>query len=397
MRTVFLNAKIITPTRIIREVGSVVVENGKISEVQEAGVPSIAPNDQIIDAAGLYLSPGFIDIHIHGGDGADVMDGTIEDVCTVCRAHLRNGTTSIVPTALSCKLEELLNGLKVISDAANVKENMPEILGIHLEGPYFSIDQAMAQDPKYIKNPEKEEYEMIFRECPSIIRWSVAPELPGALEMGQWMKENGIIGSIGHSNAVYEDVVRACENGYSMVTHLFNAMSRLTRKNVIMQLGVAESSLALDELVVEIIADGMHLPPCLLKLIYKTKGVENICLVTDANRAAGQNVKESILGSKENGQKIEIADGVAYMPGRTSFAGSIATTDRLVRTMYKQAEIPLVDAIKMATSVPARMMRVDARKGSITAGKDADIVLFDEDIQIKLVMARGDIYRNDLQ
>jgi len=387
---------IITPTRMMREGGSVVVEDGRIADVLGNSAPDIAGGDRVIDAEGLYLSPGFVDIHVHGADGADVMDGSVEDVCRVCRAHMRHGTTSIVPTALSCKMEELMNGLGIISKTAGITEDMPEILGIHLEGPYFSKDQAMAQDPKYIKDPVKEEYEMIFRECPSIIRWSAAPERPGALEMGRWMKNNGIVASIGHSNAVYEDVVEACENGYSMVTHLFNGMSRLTRKNAIMRLGVAESGLALDELTVEIIADGMHLPPGLLKLIYKTKGAERICLITDANRAAGQDVTESILGSKENGQRIEIADGVAYMPGRTSFAGSVATTDRLVRTMYKMADVPLVDAVKMMTLVPARMMGADARKGSITVGKDADIVLFDDNIDVRLVMAKGNVWSSDL-
>jgi N-acetylglucosamine-6-phosphate deacetylase len=340
---------------MMREGGSVVVEDGRIADVLENSAPDIAGGDRVIDAEGLYLSPGFVDIHVHGADGADVMDGSVEDVCRVCRAHMRQGTTSIVPTALSCKMEELMNGLGIISKTAGIIEDMPEILGIHLEGPYFSKDQAMAQDPKYIKDPVKEEYEMIFRECPSIIRWSAAPERPGALEMGRWMKNNGIVASIGHSNAVYEDVVEACENGYSMVTHLFNGMSKLTRKNAIMRLGVAESGLALDELTVEIIADGMHLPPGLLKLIYKTKGAERISL-SPMQTGRRQDVTESILGSKENGQRIEIADGVAYMPGRTSFAGSVATTDRLVRTMYKMADVPVGGRRKNDDVVPARMM-----------------------------------------
>lgn len=396
MRTAFINSQIITPSRLIPADGIVIVEDDKILGVLEGENFNVNSCDHVIDAKGLYLSPGFVDIHVHGADNADVMDGSIESVCIVCRAHMRHGTTSIVPTALSCKLDELICNLKIIEEAAKITTNMPEIIGIHLEGPYFSLEQANAQDPRYIKDPIKEEYEMIFKNCSSIKRWSVAPELPGGLEMGRWLKSNGIIASIGHSNAVYEDVVKACENGYTMVTHLFNGMSRLTRKDCIMHLGVAESSLLLDALTVEIIADGMHLPSDLLKLIYKNKGANNICLITDANRATCLDVKESILGSSENGQRIEIADGVAYMPGRTSFAGSIATTDGLVRTMYKQAEVPIVEAVKMMTSVPARVMGVDNYKGSLMSGKDADIVLFDDDIQIKLVMVKGNIWRNDL-
>ena len=233
-----------------------------------------------------------------------------------------------------------------------------------------------------------------------IRRWSVAPELPGALEMGRWLAGKGIIASIGHTDAVYEDMEAAVENGYTMVTHLYNGMSRLTRKNALQYLGAAESSLCLDDLTVEVIADGMHLPLSLLKLVFKAKGADKVCLVTDSMRAAGTDVKESILGSLESGQRVEIEDGVAFMPGRGSFGGSVATTDRLVRTMVKGVGVPLTDAIRMMSLTPARVLSIDGRKGSIGVGKDADIVLFDKDIDIKMVMCRGQIWvdrieRND--
>jgi N-acetylglucosamine-6-phosphate deacetylase len=214
------------------------------------------------------------------------------------------------------------------------------------------------------------------------------------------MKDNGIIGSIGHSDAVYAEVLAAVENGYTMITHFFNGMSRLVRKNAKMYLGVSESGLCFDDLAAEIIADGCHLPPELLRLIYKVKGPDRICLVTDSMRAAGQKVTESILGSKKNGQKVEIESdsehGVAYMPGRASFGGSIATANRLVYTMNRLADVPMTEAVKMMTLTPARFLNLDNRIGSIASGKDADIIIFDEQVKMKLIMIKGKIWLNTL-
>jgi N-acetylglucosamine-6-phosphate deacetylase len=390
MRTVFTNAEIISPFRKFK--GSVAVASGIIEEVCEGRNLVPAADDAVIDATGLYLSPGFIELHTHGGGGHDFMDSTMEAISGGCRTHLQHGTTAMLPTTLSSSDEELFANLHLIEEAAADKEGMPEILGVHLEGPYFSPQQNAAQDKRYIKHPAPEEYKRIYANCPFIKIWSVAPELPGALEMGRWMRDNGIVASIGHSNAVYEEIVAARENGYTMLTHFFNGMSRLVRKNARMYLGVAESGLCFDDLTAEIIADGCHLPVSLLRLIYKVKGPDTICLVTDSMRAAGQDVSSSILGSKKNGQTVEIEDGVAYMPGRESFGGSIATADRLVRTMANMADIPLTDAVKMMTVVPARILRVDNRIGAIAPGKEADILLFDRDINIRLVMIKGKVW-----
>ena len=390
MRTIFENAVILTPYRKVK--GSLVVENGKILEIIENSVPEKAADDVVIDAGGRYLSPGFIELHTHGAGGHDFMDGSIDAIVQACQTHMRHGTTALLPTTLSSQDEELFENLANIDKAAKIKDNMPEILGAHLEGPYFSPEQNAAQDKRYIKAPNPEEYQRIFANCPSIKIWSVAPELPGAMEMGHWMKQNHIIGSIGHSNAVYEDVEQAIENGYTMVTHFFNGMSRLTRRDAKMYLGVAESGLCFDDLTVEIIADGCHLPPSLLKLIYKVKGPDRICLVTDSMRAAGTDVSESTLGSLKNGQRVIIEDGVAYMPGKTSFGGSIATANRLIRTMYHKADVPITEAVKMMTVTPARVLGVDDRIGSIAPGMDADLLLFDEDISISLVMIKGKVW-----
>jgi N-acetylglucosamine-6-phosphate deacetylase len=387
-RIVLHNARLLTPFRSIPR-GGVVAEEGRIREVFSGQPPALGQVGLRIDLQGSYLAPGFVEVHTHGAGGHDFMDGTPEAVLAACRTHLRHGTTSIYPSTLTSSEEELASRLENIRSAMGVREGMPDILGVHLEGPYLSPEQAGAQDPRYVRNPDRREYLGLLDRFGFIRRWTVAPELPGALEMGRELARRGIVASIGHSNAVYEQVLAACQNGYSLVTHLFNGMSRLTRRNAYMYPGVAESALAIDGLDVEVIADGKHLPPSLLKLIYKVKGPEAICLCTDSMRAAGQEVSESIIGGREGGLRVVIEDGVAFMPDRASFAGSIATADRLVRTMVRLAGVPLGEAVRMMSHTPARIMGVDGQKGSIAAGKDADLVAFDDEIEVSLVMVRG--------
>ncbi|HHW02384.1 MAG TPA: amidohydrolase family protein [Thermoanaerobacterales bacterium] len=236
---------------------------------------------------------------------------------------------------------------------------------------------------------------MVTNYSDDIIRWTVAPELPGALEMGRELKGRGILPSIGHSNAIYEEVQKAFENGYTHITHLYSGMSMVRRINAYRYAGVVESAFLIDEMTVEIIADGKHLPQSLLQLIYKIKGPDSICLITDSMRAAGMPDGEYILGSLEGGQKAIVEDGVAKLPDRSAFAGSVATTDRLVRTMFKIAGVPLLDAVKMMTATPARIIGADDRKGTLAPGKDADVVIFDEDINIKEVIVKGSLrYKN---
>jgi N-acetylglucosamine-6-phosphate deacetylase len=324
------------------------------------------------------------------------MDGTPEAVLGACRTHLHHGVTSIYPTTLTSSRQELIRNLELLRAAMAVREGMPSILGVHLEGPYLSPEQSGAQDPRYLRPPDPREYLELLERFAFIRRWTVAPELPGALAMGRDLAERGIVASMGHSNAVYEQVLAAFQSGYSLATHLFNGMSRLTRRNAWMHLGVAESALAIDGLAVEIIADGRHLPAPLLRLICKVKGPEAICLTTDSMRAAGLDVTESLIGSLADGQRVLIEDGVAFMPDHQSFAGSIATAERLVHTMVEQAGVPLAEAVRMLTYTPACVMGISDRKGSLEAGKDADLVAFDEDFQVGLVMVEGQVRMNGL-
>lgn len=386
--TRIINGRVITPYRIL-ENAVVEVSGERISHV--GMTPTEEKADRIIDAAGRYVSPGFIELHSHGGGGHDFMDGTMEAILGAVEMHAKFGTTSFLPTTLTCTNEELHEFMETFKAAKAANKKGSRLLGLHLEGPYFAHSQAGAQDPRYIKNPEKEDYLEILSWTDDILRWSIAPELPGALELGDELRKRGILTAIGHSDAEYEDVLLACEHGYSHVTHLYSGMNGVHRKNAYRYLGVVESAYLIDDLTVEIIADGHHLPPELIKLIYKIKGPEKIALITDSLRGAGMPDGDSIAGSLKNGQHVIIEGGVAKLPDRSAFAGSVATSNRLIQTVVFKAGIPLLDAVNMASLTPAKILGRDAEMGSIGRGKLADIVLFDGDINVSMTMIGGEI------
>ena len=387
-----INGRIITPEKII-ENGSLLISDGIITEISDKEI--LTKTDITVDAEENFISPGFIDIHVHGGGGSDFMDGTIGDFLTIAETHLKYGTTALVPTTLSAGKENLLHILDTYRKASQENVKGAQFLGIHIEGPYFAMSQKGAQDPRYIRKPDKNEYSEIIKKTGDIIvRWSAAPELEGAIDFGKYLKAHDILPAIAHTDAVYEDVARAFENGYTLATHFYSAMSGVTRRNAFRYAGVIESVYLIDEIDVEIIADGVHLPAPLLKLIYKIKGPGRTALITDAMRAAGMRNGESILGSRENGLKVIVEDGVAKLPDRSSFAGSVATTNRLVRTMIQIAGVPVIEAVRMMTLTPARIMKIDKHKGSITAGKDGDMLIFDKDINIQTAIVKGEVLYN---
>ncbi|MEO5650431.1 MAG: N-acetylglucosamine-6-phosphate deacetylase [Ginsengibacter sp.] len=386
------NGRIITSHRVI-ENGCIFINDNVITEIGIGDISSKA--DVVLDAKGNYISPGFIDIHIHGGGGSDFMDGTVEDFLTIAETHLQYGTTALVPTTLTAEKEDLLHTLDIYKKANAKNKAGAQFMGMHIEGPYFAMSQRGAQDPRYIRKPDKKEYSEIIEKAGDIIaRWSAAPEIDGALEFGRYLQAHDILPAIAHTDAVYDEVVNAFENGYTLATHFYSGMSGVSRRNAFRFAGVIESVYLMDEIDVEIIADGVHLPAPLLKLIYKVKGVDRIALITDAMRAAGMGEGESILGSKKNGLKVIVEDGVAKLPDRSSFAGSVATTDRLIRTMVNVAGISLIEAVRMMTLTPARIMKIDKHKGSLSIGKDADIVIFDDHINIQSAIIGGEILYN---
>ncbi|NHE56347.1 N-acetylglucosamine-6-phosphate deacetylase [Cyclobacterium plantarum] len=386
--TQIVNGNVITPHEIVFN-AAVLIKDGRIEEICRDN--KTIEQAMIIDARGQYLSPGFIDIHVHGGAGHDFMDAELEGFHEISRLHARHGTTAMVPTSLTSEKDQLIGLLKVYEAAVQSHSDGAAFLGLHLEGPYFAMNQRGAQDPRYIRDPDPVEYEEILEHAHLIARWSAAPERKGALDFGRRLRDKGVLAAMAHTDAVYEEVLAAVEAGYTLSTHLYSGMSGVSRKNAFRFAGVIESSLLLDEIDVEIIADGVHLPAPLLKLIYKIKGPEKIALITDAMRGAGMPEGESILGHKNDGLKVIIEDDVAKLPDRSSFAGSVATADRLVRNMVKMADVPLLEAVNMMSRTPARIMGCQNKKGAILKGMDADLVLFDRDIQVSFTMVKGKI------
>lgn len=386
-----INGKLITPHRIIPN-GTILIKDGLIAAVSETDIEVAEALE--IDARGHYVAPGFIDIHVHGGGGHDFMDGTEAAFLEIANTHARYGTTAMLPTTLTSRKEDLFHTLDLYEQANRNNTRGAQFLGMHLEGPYFAQSQRGAQDPRYIRHPDPAEYKEVLNHSASIRRWSAAPELPGAIAFGQYLTSKGVLAAVAHTDAIYEEVLVAFENGYSLATHLYSAMSGVTRRNAFRYAGVIESAYLLDGMDVEIIADGVHLPAPLLKLVYKIKGADRTALITDAMRGAGMPAGPSILGSKHDGLEVIIEDGVAKLPDRTSFAGSVATTDRLIRSMLHMADVPLIDAVKMMTSTPARIIGVADKKGSLSKGKDADLVIFDEQITIQSTIIKGkEVYR----
>jgi N-acetylglucosamine-6-phosphate deacetylase len=392
MQLKIINGQVITPKGILKG-GNVLIADGKIAEISTSNID--VPDASVIDAVGKYVSPGFIDIHLHGGGGHDFMDNTLDAFLGIAQLHAQYGTTSMLPTTLSCEKADLLETLRIYDETNKLNTKGAQFIGLHLEGPYFAMNQRGAQDPRYIRDPNPEEYKEILSASKSIKRWSAAPELKGAIEFGRYMVSNNVLPAIAHTDAVYEDVIKAFNNGYTLATHFYSAMSGVTRRNALRYAGVIESAYLIDEMDVEIIADGVHLSAPLLKLVYKIKGSQHTALITDAMRAAGMPPGESILGSLKDGTKVIVEDNVAKMPDRTSFAGSVATFDRLVRNMIRLAEVPLIEAIRMASETPARIMKINDKKGALERGKDADIVIFDKDINIDTTIVNGEIvYKN---
>lgn len=360
--------------------GYVYFKNGKIMDVTTADYPV----KEEYDATGFYVSAGFIDIHTHGG-GGNPFEGSLDDIVAGCNFHLKHGTTSICPTISAAPFESMARSVKNVADAMKDARVMGTILGAHMEGPYLSAKQAGAQCPDFITPPVENEYLPLLEEYGDVIaRWSYAPENDVGERFVTALGDYGVIASAGHTDAIYDDMCRASEKGCLLVTHLYSCTSTITRDHGFRRLGVIETAYLLDDMYVEIICDGKHLPPELIRLIYKIKGAEKIALVTDSLALAGTEQTHGFMQSTE----FIIEDGVCKLMDRSAFAGSIATADRLLRVAVKEAGISLLDAVRMLTKTPADIMNL-ATKGSLARGMDADFVIFDEDISIRDVFAKG--------
>ena len=378
MLTQLINARILTPQGWLKD-GSVLIRDGKILEVTNCDLAVIGA--QLIDVKGMYVLPGGVEIHAHGGGGRDFFGCTEDAFRGAVQTHMKYGTTSIFPTLSSSTVPMIEQAAETCTKMMAEKDS--PILGLHLEGHYLNMAMAGGQMPENIKNPDPNEYIPIVENWHCIKRWDAAPELPGAMQFGKYITGKGILASVAHTQAEFEDIRTAYEAGYTHATHFYNAMPGFHKRREYKYEGTVESIYLMDDMTVEVVADGIHVPPTILRLVYKIKGVERMCAITDALACAASDSKEAF------DPRVIIEDGVCKLADHSALAGSVATMDRLIRTMVQKADIPLADAARMVSETPARIMGVYDRKGSLQKGKDADIIVMDEDLKIRAVWAMG--------
>lgn len=380
------NGKVIRDGGIFNE-DLLILEN-RISEVAFQG--ELPKNCTCIDAAGMYVSPGFIDLHLHGGGGYDVMDCTEEAFANIAETHLQNGSTTIVPTAVSAGMDRIMQLIDVFKSAA---DKCPTLYGLHLEGPYISAKQRGAHKEKYLHAPTTEETAALIDRGRGIIkRITAAPELDNMAAFSKAMTDNGIALCLGHSDATSDIAAKAFGMGFSHITHLYSATPSVRKIGQEVKAGVIEAAYLNDSITVELIADGKHAAVDALKLAVKIKGPGRTALVTDALRCTGTAAKESWLGEQKAENKIIIEDGVAKLPDRSSFAGSIATAATLLEKGIKHYGLSVTSAVTMLTETPARILGIKD-KGRIAPRFLADLVLFDENYAVQKVLLNGSLVK----
>lgn len=380
-----VNGHILTPKGWL-EGGSVIIEDNKIKAVSNIDLHIV--DAEIIDAKGCYVVPGGIDLHTHGGGGRDFIEGSEDAFRAAVNAHMKHGTTTIYPTLSSSTIPSIEAACQVCQKLM-AEENSP-VLGLHIEGSYINPKQAGAQNPVLIKAPLPDEYETLLNKYSCIKRWDVAPELQGSVEFITECRKHGVLTALTCTRATYEDVVAAHDAGLSHAAHFYNAMPVVYKEHEFKVPGTVESVYALQDMTVEVIADGIHVPPVMLNVVYQIKGVEKTAFITDSLAYAASE------GNVSSEPSVILEDGVCKLADHSALAGSIATMDVLIRTCIHRAEIPMVDVFRMVSETPAKIMGIFDRKGSIEEGKDADIMMFDDDIDLTYVMQMGNEVTNVL-
>ena len=361
--------------------GRVYIKNGRIAKVGKR-ISSFS-EAETVDASGMTVVPGFVDTHVHGGSGSDVMDGTAEAVRKIASYHARFGTTSMVATTTTESFERIIRAVRATRAVIERRTDGAEVLGIHLEGPYINPERRGAQNVKHVRLPSLGEFKRILDESANRVRIvTLAPEIKRAVEFIAALKNMGIVLSAGHSNASYADMVSAIDAGITHVTHIFNGMRELHHREP----GIVGAALTREELTVSVIADGVHVHPNVIELLFKAKGVDNIILITDAIRAAGMSDGTYELG----GLHVTVKRGVCRLASGT-LAGSTLTMNMAVKNMIDFLGIPLSDALKMASTNAAKIIGFADSKGSLEEGKDADIAILDEDFNVKSTIVKGRI------
>ena len=362
--------------------GYVYFENGKITAVTDTELPF----DKETDAGENYVSPGLIDLHTHGAGGYDFSEST-EAVIAAANKHLTHGTTSLLPTVSAAPIESMTEAVEFIKEGMISKKTLPNILGAHLEGPYFNPEYCGAQNTEFITPPKRPDYLPLLEKYGDVIaRVSYAPEFDKDNEFLSELCSRGILASAGHTGAKYSDMDRAITGGLSLVTHLYSCTSTVTREQGFRHLGVIETALLRDDIYAEIITDGRHLPYELIRLIIKAKGSDRVALITDSLFVAAT---DNITSGSCMGVPFIIEDGVCKLSDRSAFAGSICTADRCIREAHFGANIPLYEAVKMMSAVPAEILGI--KKGRLEKDYDADIIIFDKDISILSAFVGGEV------
>ncbi|MCL6626602.1 N-acetylglucosamine-6-phosphate deacetylase [Alicyclobacillus shizuokensis] len=373
--------RIVTSTGICED-GYVRVQNGVIRELGAGPAPAAAPST-FSEPRGAWLVPGFIDMHVHGGDGADVMDGRPESVERIGRFHASHGTTGWLPTTLTASADRLLQALDAVHEVRQRRWQGPVILGVHLEGPFIAPSRRGAQNPEHIVNPSVSLAESLLARVPGLVRsMTLAPERPGARDLIEWLGRQGVLVSMGHTDCDSDTAGEAIRQGVRQATHLFNGMRGLHHR----QGGPVAQALLDERVVCELIADGQHVDWDVLRLVVKVKGADGVTLITDAMAAAGRPDGEYDLG----GLPVSVRDGRACLAGSDQLAGSTLTMDQAVRNMAMKVGVGLFDAVRMASTTPARQLGLSHCKGDIRPGMDADLVLLDESLSVLATWVGGE-------
>jgi N-acetylglucosamine-6-phosphate deacetylase len=376
---IFTNARLIFPDGV-RDRLELAVEEGKISAIREQ---TQTREEEIVDLSGNYLSPGFIDLHVHGALGRDAMEASAEAFRAVCDFHASGGTTSLLLTTTTAQIDRLVEVLGAVRDCRSL---ISAIAGIHVEGPFISKAKCGAQRAESIQDPSSDRVQQLLEYSDVIKRITIAPELPGAIEAIEKFHSNGVSVSGGHSDAWDEDVRAAFERGMCSVTHTFNCMSSARRRGVYRIGGLLEFALSEPQISCELIADGHHVSPTLMKMLYRAKGPGGICLVTDATAGAGLSD-----GSRFTlfGRECIVDGGVCVLADGSALAGSAARMIDVIQTMVTKVDVPLHEAIAMATQNPARAIGLH-RKGELAKGADADFVVLSQELQVLRTFVSGE-------
>ena len=380
-RVISTNACVVLPEGI-RDGVHVTCADGVIVEVGASSASAERPGE-VIDLGGNFLAPGFVDVHVHGAVGRDTMEASSDAFRSICHYHASGGTTSLLLTTATAAVERITGVLRAVRSAAS---ELKQIAGVHVEGPFISRARPGAQLTEFIRDPDAEAVEELLRFRDVIKRVTLAPELPGALDTIDRLRENGIAVSGGHSSAWDEEARAAFHRGMRHVTHTFNCMSSARKRGAQRVAGLLEFALSEPEITCELIADGQHVSPTLMRMLYRAKGREGICLVTDATAGAGLPDGSSFTLA---GRECVVGDGACWLADKSALAGSSARMIDLVRTMVRDVGVPLHDAVAMATATPARALGCHA-KGRIEAGADADLTVFSPEFEVLQTFVTGE-------